>query len=215
MKIIIPARLGSKGLPLKNRTLFEHTAKTIPENLISSVIVTTDDPIISVQAKDYGFTVIRRPDELAEDNTSVRDVLMHVINSIHTKPEELIVTLYLTYPQRTWEDIESAINFFLEYYHRGLTDSLLCKKEAPVHPYLCLCEHGVDGIFGRQLVTHDLYRRQDYPKVFEISHFISIFIAGKTYNLNSNLYCDTTVFYPISNTIDVDTQKELDQFNEH
>ena len=88
MKIIIPARLGSKGLPLKNRTLFEHTAKTIPENLISSVIVTTDDPIISVQAKDYGFTVIRRPDELAEDNTSVRDVLMHVINSIHTNPDD-------------------------------------------------------------------------------------------------------------------------------
>jgi len=213
MKIIIPARLGSKGLPFKNRTLFEHTANIIPENIISSVIVTTNDPVVSLQAKDYGFKVIRRPDELAEDTTSVRDVLMHAINSIHTKPEELIVTLYLTYPQRTWENVESAIQFFLEYYQHGLTDSMLCKKEAPVHPYLCLREHGVDGIFGRQLVTHDLYRRQDYPKVFEISHFVSIFKAGSIYNLNSNLYCDTTIFYPIPDVIDVDTQKELDQFN--
>jgi CMP-N-acetylneuraminic acid synthetase len=70
----------------------------------------------------------------------------------------------------------------------------------------------VDNMRGKQLIPHNLYRRQDYPKVFEISHFISIFMGFELDNLNSNLYNNDTIFYPIDNIIDVDTQKDLDSF---
>jgi CMP-N-acetylneuraminic acid synthetase len=209
MKIIIPARMGSKGFPFKNRKLLKYTLDSIPEEKLSQVWVTTDDPIVGTAAKDYEVNLIRRPDELGEDTTSIRDVLVHALKTIGVKSDELIVMLYLTYPERNWEDIKDAMDFFLTHYQAGLTDSMLCRKEVKTHPYLCLQEHGVEGLFGKQLVQHDLYRRQDYPSCFEISHYISIFKAGALTRLNKNLYCDTTVFYPISDVTDVDFEKNL------
>lgn len=209
MKIIIPARMGSKGFPFKNRKLLKYTLDSIPEEKLSQVWVTTDDPIISTAAKDYGVNLIRRPDELGGDTTSIRDTLVHALKTIGVKSDELIVMLYLTYPERNWEDIKEAMDFFLTNYQSGLTESMLCRKEIKTHPYLCLQEHGVGGIFGKQLVQHDLYRRQDYPSCFEISHYITIFKAGALAKLNRNLYCDTTVFYPISDVTDVDFEKNL------
>jgi CMP-N-acetylneuraminic acid synthetase len=209
MKIIIPARMGSKGFPFKNRKLLKYTLDSIPEEKLSQVWVTTDDPIVGTAAKDYEVNLIRRPDELGEDTTSIRDVLVHALKNIGVKSDELIVMLYLTYPERNWEDIKDAMDFFLTHYQAGLTDSMLCRKEVKTHPYLCLQEHGVEGLFGKQLVQHDLYRRQDYPSCFEISHYISIFKAGALTRLNKNLYCDTTVFYPISDVTDVDFEKNL------
>lgn len=213
MKIIIPARLGSKGLPFKNRKLFEHTAKTIPEIHRKNTWVTTDDPIIQEIAKEQGFNIINRPSEIAQDQTSTRDVLVHAIKEANIAPEEIVVMLYLTYPQRTWQEIQDALFFFVEHAQANRTGSMLCKKEPKTHPFLCLQEHGVDSIYGRQLVHHDMYRRQDYPTFFEISHYICIFFAREIHNLNRNLYCESTVFYQIADVIDVDTKKELDQFN--
>ena len=43
MKIVIPARKGSKGVPFKNRKLLNHTLKIIPEFLKKDIIITTDD----------------------------------------------------------------------------------------------------------------------------------------------------------------------------
>jgi CMP-N-acetylneuraminic acid synthetase len=63
---------------------------------------------------------------------------------------------------------------------------------------------------GNQLVEHNLYRRQDYPKVFEISHFISIFEIGELFNLNDNLYNKNTIYYPVGDVVDVDTNKDLE-----
>lgn len=213
MKIIIPARLGSKGLPFKNRELFEYTAQSIPEEHIQNTWVTTDDPMLQEKAREFGFNVIDRPSDLAQDETSTRDVLVHAISKIGIQPDEMIVMLYLTYPQRTWQDIYDALLFFVDHAQSGRAGSMLCKKEPKTNPFLCLQEHGVDGLYGRQLVHHDLYRRQDYPKFFEISHYVCILFAREIHNLNKNLYCDSTIFYPITEAIDVDTQKELDEFN--
>jgi CMP-N-acetylneuraminic acid synthetase len=213
MKIIIPARLGSKGLPFKNRTLLNYTLDIIPEEKLYDVWVTSDDPEILQTCKSHGVNCISRPAELAEDQTSIRDVLVHAIKEMRAKSDQIIIMLYLTYPQRTWEDVQNAMDFFLTHYQDGHTDSMLCKKPIDSHPYLCLQEHGVDGVFGKQIVQHDLYRRQDYPTCFEISHFISIFRAGSLVKLNKNLYCDTTVFYPIESSIDIDHEKDLLKFH--
>jgi N-acylneuraminate cytidylyltransferase len=204
--------MGSKGIPFKNRELFWRTAQTIPSDKKRNVWVTTDDPIISELARDYDFNVINRPSELASDTATIRETVLHVIQTANIRSDELIAMLYLTYPQRTWQDVEDAIDFFLDYYKMEVTDSLLCKKEVKTHPYLCMYERGVNGIFGSQVVRHDEYRRQDYPKCYEISHYISIFKASAVYKLNRNLYCDSTVFYPIDDVIDIDLPEHLEKY---
>ena len=213
MKIIIPARLGSKGFPLKNRELFKYTADSITKDLVSKVWVTTDDSVIKLMALDYNFNVIERPSELATDTASIRDVMLHVVEEIGGSTYDVITMLYLTYPQRTWQQIIAAHRFFVKHYDMGITGSMLCRKEIKTSPYLYLEESGAKALFGKQLKKHDLYRRQDYPTCFEISHFISIFTVGELYKLNNNLYNKSTVFYKIPEVVDVDYLTDLKKLN--
>lgn len=210
MKIIIPARKNSKGLPFKNRKLLIHTLDKIPKDKLKDVVISSDDDFILEQAKNFSKDIflLKRNEDLAKDTTSTKSVLKDVIDICGINDQETILMLYLTYPERTWKDIESAILFFSSHN----SNSLLCKKEVQTHPFLMLYE--LEDNKGKQLVNHNLYRRQDYPKCFEISHFICIFKAKEIKNLNENLYNDNTIYFPINNVIDVDYQKDLETYND-
>ena len=203
---VIPARKGSKGLHYKNRLLFGATAETV-WSVHKDVIVTTDDEVLINRANEYEFRVRIRPHEFAQDNTAIKTVLHDVINYYEMKPDDIIVLLYLTYPERTWLDICNGLNFF----YRTKAKSMLCKKDWQyVHPCLCMWDMGNNK--GKQLFYHNYYRRQDYPKVFEVSHFLAIFKICEFNKLNNQLYNDDTVFMPVDNKIDVDT---LDDYNRY
>jgi CMP-N-acetylneuraminic acid synthetase len=207
MKIIIPARFGSKGLPFKNRKLFKYTADSIPPELSNNVWVTTDDLEIVKLARKYKFNILIRPDSLAEDQTSIKDVLLHAIKSIGTDDSETICVLYLTYPNRTWKEVELANQWYVENSNDLPLYSMLCRQPVKSNPFLCLFKE--DNNFGSQIINHDLYRRQDYPETFELSHYIVFFKSGNISALNNNIYNRYTLFYPISRVIDVDTQNDL------
>ncbi len=208
MKFVIPARKGSKGLPGKNRILLQHTIKNIPEEFSSDVIITTDDEVIINKLSDSKFNILARKAELGGDEISIRDVLQEVIQHYNIESGEDIIMLYLTYPQRSWQDILDAIAF----YQNNNAKSLLCRKEIKTHPFLCLIEE--EEYRGSQVRNHDLYRRQDYPKCFEISHYICIFEASEIKFLNKNMYNNNTRFYPIDDCIDVDTEGDLKKYHD-
>ena len=79
MKIlsIIPARGGSKGIPLKNLTLLGkkpliyHTVKASLDSKIDRTVVSTDNLKISKIASKYGAEVILRPKKLANDKSQI------------------------------------------------------------------------------------------------------------------------------------------------
>jgi len=213
-KFIIPARRNSKGLPFKNRKLFDIFLDKTPENLLTglihshSLIVSTDDESIIEKCVSKSINYLNRDSNLALDTTSTKEVMIDLYNKNYIFNDDIVVMLYLTYPERNWDDIGNAIDTFVKNGSR----SLLCKKEiTSTHPYLYMLE--IDKNKGKQLVAHDLYRRQDYPKVFEISHYICIFKGGELKNLNNNLYNEDTFFLPINSVIDVDTENDLLKYN--
>ena len=203
---IIPARRGSKGLPFKNRKLFEYTINSIPASLRENVIVTTDDEKIQARAQEYELIVRNRPEELSGDAVSIKCVLEDVIDYYKLLPEDNLILLYLTYPERELKDITAAIAFFND----KKASSLLCKKELKVSPYLCCFEVG--GIKGKKIINHDLYRRQDYLECFEMSHFIAIVKVNFLKKVVTNLFSSDTIFMPINNVIDVDLPTDLKEF---
>ena len=208
MKFVIPARKGSKGLPGKNRILLDYTIKQVPEEHRGDVIITTDDRHIVDKLKDTKFKILKRNSELSGDKASIQDVLKDVIEKYNIPDNETIVMLYLTYPQRSWQEIINAIEFF----YKNDANSLLCRKEVKIHPYLCLYEAGENR--GKQIVEHNMYRRQDYPPCFELSHYVCIFKASEIKFLNKNMYNDFTVFFPIEDRIDVDIERDLKAFHD-
>ena len=153
-----------------------------------------------------GYKILLRNGKLSGDDISTKDVLLDVMEKYNIVDEEIIMMLYLTYPERTWTDIEAALNFFID----NDAKSLLCRVKPKSHPYLCMFSE--EGNKGKQIVEHNLYRRQDYPECFELSHFICIFRANELEKLNKNLYNKDTIFYKIKRPVDVDTKEDLKRY---
>ena len=203
MKIIIPARKGSKGVPFKNRKLLGLTLDTIPEKLLNDTIVSTnDEEIVRIAKERYKDCKIHNRSEISSrDESSMKECATEVVNEFCLKEDTII--LYLTYPERTWAQVRSAYSWFKEMS----AESLLCRQSVLSHPYLCFYELP-DGR-GESVVPHNLHRRQDYPKCFHVRHMISIFKPEVLKDLNENLYNNNTVYYEIEKTLDIDTEEDI------
>ena len=205
MNIVIPARKGSKGFPKKNQHLLKHTLESIPKKYYKDVIVSTDDEIIikTISTEYPNIQIHKRSVESASDTVSTKLCLQEVIQE-HSLTGDIIM-LYLTYPERLWNDVIRSY----EWYIKTNAKSMLCREECKIHPYVHLYDIGDD--YGRQIVEHDLYRRQDYPICFKICHIITIFKTTELNNLNGNLYNNETKFYKISHSVDIDSLVDFEK----
>ena len=201
MKILIPARKNSKGIPFKNRKLFDYTANIIPDSYKQYTYVFSDDSVVNSYAKEYGFNITQRNENSAKDQSTTKDMITDFCSNFDSS--DFIVMLYLTYPNRKWEDVERAIKNF----QQKELSSLLCRKEVKQTPYLMMFDAGNGK--GKQVVQHNFSRRQDYRECFEISHYISIFSPLALDNLNNNLYNEHTYFMQINEALDVDTEEDM------
>jgi len=121
---IIPARGGSKGLPGKNikifagKPLIAWTIETaLKSKYLNRVVVSTEDETIARISKKYGSEIIKRPIGLARDISSTHDVIDHVIDYLEKNEKyesDIIVLLQPTSPLRTVEDIDRAVDIFIE-----------------------------------------------------------------------------------------------------
>ena len=110
MKIlsIIPARGGSKGIPLKNIVklnkkplLYYSINGSLNSKLIDRTIVSTDNQKISNYAKKLHTEVISRPKNLSGDHASIESVGIHVLNYLSKK--ENYVPDAIIFLQNTFE----------------------------------------------------------------------------------------------------------------
>lgn len=117
---IIPARGGSKGIPLKNlrtvagKTLLARTielAQNVPE--ISDICVSTDHPDIRDASLSFsGVTVVDRPAELSGDRIADSPVLQHATAEREKntgQPFDVVLMLQVTSPLRTKDDVTESI----------------------------------------------------------------------------------------------------------
>lgn len=211
-RIIIPARAGSKGWPRKNTHLFDHTAKTIPVEYAKRVLVTTDDDHITALSSSYNFQVHDRPEKLSQDGSDIRSVVKDAMKLHKYKSTDIIIMLYLTYPDRSWDQVQAMYNNFVS----SGSKSMLCRQPVLTHPCLTMFDTGSGT--GKQIIKHEHYQRQQYPECFEISHYICMFRYGELKNLNKNMYNDDTHYNNIDRTVDVDSETDYKKFilnNEH
>lgn len=117
---IVPARGGSKGIPLKNlkkvagKSLLARTlelAQSVPE--ITDICVSTDHSEIKTAALNFeGVAVIDRPRELSGDRVADSPVLQHATADMEKssgQPFDVVVMLQVTSPLRTIDDVKGSI----------------------------------------------------------------------------------------------------------
>ncbi len=207
---IIPARGGSKGIPRKNikllngKPLISYSIDASNScSLIDGTYVSTEDAEISEISKGNNAEVIERPDELAGDDSSSIDVILHVLDYLENKGElpDLFVLLQPTSPLRTSEDIEASINLFLE----SDCDSLVSVCELD---HRALLNFSLEDGFLVQNNNEALFnsRRQDIPTHYSLNGAIYI-TTPEFIRKNKSFYSDKTIPHVMSKekSIDIDT----------
>ncbi len=116
---IIPARGGSKRLPRKNildlagKPLIAWTIEAALESkYLDRIVVSTDSKEISSISKKYGADVpFMRPDELATDETTSIDVVLHQLDQLEECNDSYsyVILLQPTSPLRTAENIDESV----------------------------------------------------------------------------------------------------------
>jgi CMP-N-acetylneuraminic acid synthetase len=157
---LIPARGGSKGIPRKNlapvagKSLLAWTVEAAhgAEKLTHVVVSTDDDEIATAAEAD----VLRRPAELATDDTPMLDVVRHAIDELHP---DLVVVLQPTSPLRRSEHVDGAVLVLLE---TG-ADSVVSVVEVP-HRYSP--EALMDLVDGRLVARGTARSRQEKQTVY-------------------------------------------------
>ena len=140
---LIPVRSKSKGIPhknikpYKNIPLMAHSIKSALEsNYISDVFISTDSIEYQKIALEYGARITPlRTDEISNDLSPDIDVFKHFIFTypVNEKLPDIIVHLRATYPNRTLNTINNAIEMFIQNYNAY--DSLRSVVELDKTPY--------------------------------------------------------------------------------
>lgn len=122
---IIPARGGSKGIPRKNIRNFSgypliawSIAAGLKSELVTRVIVSTDDEQIASVAREWGAeTPFLRPDEFAQDQTTDLPVFVHALKWLADNENyhpDVVVQLRPTSPIRPKTCVDDALRTLLQ-----------------------------------------------------------------------------------------------------
>ncbi|RJQ53089.1 MAG: acylneuraminate cytidylyltransferase family protein [Nitrospiraceae bacterium] len=208
---VIPARGGSKGLPGKNtkhllgKPLIGYTIEQARQSkYIDRIIVSTEDPLIAEVAKKFtAETPFIRPRELAEDNSSTLDVLVHAIRWMEERENyrfDILVLLHVTTPLRYPEDIDNCISLLVD----EKADNVFSVTEAQRNPYFNMVE--ISGNNEVTLVKKGVFAtRQSAPEVYDMNS--SIYVWWKdTFKAEKGLFLKKTRIYtmPRERSIDID-----------
>lgn len=179
---IIPARGGSKGVPLKNLRPLNDIPLVVYGILcslkspsIDRTVVSTDHNEIAKVAKDYGADVIMRPKKIATDEAPTELAMQHVIQTLEDNSVKIqnIALIQATCPFRVIKDVEKGF----EMLRLGKGDAVASVSEVPAHfhPYwlksLNTSGHLIslfkeDDINHNILETKRYWRRQDLPGTY-------------------------------------------------
>jgi CMP-N-acetylneuraminic acid synthetase len=172
---LITARGGSKGIPHKNivpvagRPLLAYTCEAaLNSQRLSRVILSTDDELIARVGRENGVEVpFMRPDELASDEATSLDVVLHALRWLEQREgwiADVLVILQPTSPLRRAEHIDQALN---EMIKTG-ADTVVSVVEVPHHfsPYKLM--ELTDGKLNPfwQNAESPTIRRQDVPPLY-------------------------------------------------
>jgi CMP-N-acetylneuraminic acid synthetase len=201
---LIPARGGSKGIPRKNlapvagKSLLAWTVEAAhgAEKLTRVVVSTEDDEIATAAEAD----VLRRPPELAADDTPMLDVIRHAIEELDP---DVIVVLQPTSPLRRAEHVDGAVLLLLQTE----ADSVVSVCEVP-HRYSP--DALMDLVDGRLVARGKSRSRQEKDAVYARNG--PAVLALRADRLGRDLYDGDCRAYVMDqrSSLDVDTPFDLE-----
>ncbi len=201
---LIPARGGSKGIPRKNlaplggRPLLAWTVDAARgAGELTRVVVSTDDDEIAAVA---GVEVLRRPPELAADDTPMLEVVRHAVSELGP---DVVALLQPTSPFRRAEHVDACVRLLLE----SGADAVVSVVEVP-HRFRP--DSLMDVVDGRVVARGTARTRQEKERVYARNG--PAVLARRADRLGGDLYGGDVRPFVMSarDSLDVDDPDDLE-----
>ena len=208
------ARGGSKGVPGKNirnldgKPLLAHSiimAQSIDK--ISRVFVSTDDKDIADIGAKYGAEIIKRPLNLAQDESPEWLAWLHAIKWLEARgmPFDCFVSLPATSPLRNKTDVIRCIDSLDEK-----TDIVVTMTNTSRSPYFNMANEK-DGYINLLMESKESYsRRQDVPVAYDMTTVA--YVTRPDFIKNNSRIFDgkvKAVLIPKERAIDIDDEVDF------
>ena len=205
------ARGGSKGVPGKNirdlggMPLLAYSiimAKNIDE--ISRVFVSTDDQDIAYIGSKYGAEIIKRPSNLAQDNSPEWFAWLHAIEWLEDQEIffDRFISLPTTSPLRNKDDVIKCLNLLDKE-----TDVVVTITNSSRSPYFNMVSKK-DGYIKLLMESEQNFsRRQDVPLVYDMTTVA--YVARPNFIKNNSKVFDGRVkaaLIPKERAVDIDDE---------
>ena len=219
MKIlaIIPARGGSKGIPMKNiaklagRPLIKYTIDTAKKShRINRIAVSTNDPKIAKVAKSLGADVpFLRPKKISGDDATTYDAIKHTLDFFASNENyfpDIVVILQPTSPLRTSQMIDKSLTLL----EKTNATSVISVHEIKTHPF---SSFWYDGKYMRPFRSDfsKFYQRQKYPDLYYPTGDVYTFWYSTLKKYHS-IYGPRIKPLIIRNEISIDIDEKFDLF---
>jgi CMP-N,N'-diacetyllegionaminic acid synthase len=214
----ICARGGSKGVKNKNirillgKPLIAHSILQAKASGLFECIATSSDSdeILATAGKWGADYLIKRPDELATDQSAKLPAIRHCVaeaEHISGQTFDVVVDLDATSPLRIPEDISGSVRL-LET--KGVSN-VITGAPARRSPYFNMVEvdeHGVARL-SKKLNTQ-VFRRQDAPKCYDMNASIYAWRRDILFSCPTIFNTDTLLYeMPEDRSIDIDSELDF------
>ena len=208
------ARGGSKGVPGKNirnlggKPLLAHSiimAQNIDE--ISRIFVSTDDQDIAYIGSKYGAEIIKRPSNLAQDNSPEWFAWLHAIEWLEDQEIffDRFISLPTTSPLRNKDDVIKCLNLLDKE-----TDVVVTITNSSRSPYFNMVSKK-DGYIKLLMESEQNFsRRQDVPLVYDMTTVA--YVARPNFIKNNSKVFDGRVkaaLIPKERAVDIDDEMDF------
>ncbi len=178
---MIPARGGSKSVPMKNlRTLVDKPlvawpiAAALNCDVVTEVVCTSDSDEILTFAKSMGSNVHKRPQHLATDEAASPPVVMDVIEEYEKRGQhfDYVFMLEPTSPLTDSKDLTFALNY-LDQNSKEFDSLVTVAESISGHPDFTFSLLPDRSLVSINQTNWKVKRRQDISKLY--------FIEGSLY----------------------------------
>ncbi|MBQ9612548.1 MAG: acylneuraminate cytidylyltransferase family protein [Lachnospiraceae bacterium] len=217
---IIPARGGSKGIPHKNivplcgKPLIQYTIEAaVGCKYLTKITVNSDDDEILKAAEYPGVELIHRPEELAQDSTPMKDVIMHELTFLQETQgyePDFLVLLQPTSPLRTAKHLNEALELLL--HSDG--DALVSVEDEPhLHSPYSVMRKNEEGYLEFFLKEGMKFTdRKQKPKFYARNGAAIYAVRTKTYLETGCLYGSKCLPYLMRREESIDIDEPLDLY---
>ena len=161
---------------LNGQPLIAYTVEAaLKSRFIKKVFISTDSPDIAAVSEQYGAIVpFLRPKELSTNLVPIQQVWKHAVEWSRNQDEfpamDIMVSLPMTVPLRTTEDIDTGI----ELYNKGESDMVVAVAKSNRHPAYNMVKMGDSNDVSLIMDNDDPFARQVNFTAYDLTNMYFI-----------------------------------------